>query len=533
MGVSSTWPQTESGSFADVSRAQLAFALAGMVFTVLTPTMDQAMGFSAMPRAIASLNGFARYSWPTTALLLTSTVAMPVFAKLSDLFGRKWFYLWSAAIYVVTLLACGAAGNLPIPLDGMNQLIFVRGLMGLGNGAIIVLRFTLVADLFPPSERGRYQGFLAAVSDVGFVVGPGLGGWITDHLSWRWAFYVNVPLAVLALVIVYFAVPDFRPRHVHRSIDWAGIATLCGWLVPLLLALTLVGRSSWSAPGIRGLIIASAVLLAGFLWIERRAMEPLLVLSLFRDPRIGLMSANFFLMGIGLFGVGVYLPLFVQGVLGASAAKSGVVFVQYGLALIAGNVIGGQLLSRTGKYRLFAIAGSGIAAIGLFLLSRMDGGTTQFELFRNTIICAIGFGILAPTYVVLVQNATPRAHMGVATGSTQFFRTIGGTLGLALFGTILLRLYHLHVDTLIPAGAPTALRQVFENPLQLVFARPHVETVFAGIANGPTLLATLLEGVRTGLASGLHSIFLFGAGIMALSFALNLLLRDAPVQKKS
>src|ERR1700692_230448 len=366
MGASSTAPPMESGSFADLSRTQLILALTGMVLTLLSTTMDQAIAIAALPRAIASLNGFARYSWPTTSLLLTSTIAMPVFAKLSDLYGRKWFYLSSTAILVASLVLCGAAGNLPVPLDGMNQLIVARGFLGIGNGAIIALTFTLVADLFKPSERGRYQGLLAAVSGVAYVAGPGLGGWITDHLAWRWAFYVDVPLGLIAIVVVYFTLPDFRPRLKRPSIDWAGIATLCGWLVPLLLALTWVGQSTWQASGIRALLLASAGLLATFLLVEKRAVEPLLALNLFRNRNIALMSANFFLMGISLFGVAVYLPLFHQGVLGASAAQSGVVFAQYALALMAGNVIGGQLLSRTGKSRVFAIGGAGLAASGLF-----------------------------------------------------------------------------------------------------------------------------------------------------------------------
>jgi predicted MFS family arabinose efflux permease len=303
--------------------------------------------------------------------------------------------------------------------------------------------------------------------------------------------------------------------------------------VPLLLALTWVGQSSWSEPRIRNLLIGSAVLLAAFLLVERRAAEPLLVLSLFRDRRISLMSVNFFLMGIGLFGAAVYLPLFVQGVLGESAAKSGLVMAQYTLSLMAGNLMGGQLLSRTGKYRLLAVGGAGLAACGLFLMSRMDGSTVQLVLLRNAIICGIGFGVLTPTYEVLVQNAAPREQLGVATGFTQFARTIGGTIGLSLFGTILLGLYHAHVDPLIPAGTPKTLAQVFDNPLLLVFTHPNLETAFSQVPNGRVLLTNLLEGVRTGLLSALHSIFLCAAGIMAITFFLSLLLRDVPAEKKS
>ena len=531
MGASSISPPIEGRSLGELSRTQVNLAVAGMVLTLLTAAMIQGLAITAVPRAIANLNGFPRYPWVTTSFLLTSTIAMPVFAKLSDLYGRKWLYVWSAVIFVLSLFLCGAAGSLPLPLDGMNQLIVATGLLGVANGAIIALTFTLVADLFPPSERGRYQGIMAAVFGVAFTVGPPLGGWITDHFSWRWAYRADIPLGILAIVVVYLALPDLRPQQprpqqVRRLIDWAGIITLSGWIVPLLLALTWVGQSSWSEPRIRNLLIGSAVLLAAFLLVERRAREPLLELSLFRDRRISLMSVNFFLMGIGLFGAAVYLPLFVQGVLAESAAKSGLVMAQYTLSLIAGNLIGGQLLSRTGKYRLLAVAGAGLAAGGLFLMSRMDGSTAQLVLLRNAIICGIGFGVLTPTYEVLVQNAAPREQLGVATGFTQFARTIGGTIGLALFGTVLLSLYHLHVDRLIPAATPKELAKIFDNPLLLVFTHPNLEGAFSQVPNGRVLLANVLEGVRNGLSSALHSIFLYAAGTMAVTFVLSLFLRE-------
>jgi EmrB/QacA subfamily drug resistance transporter len=514
----------EKVGLANITRNQRMLALTGVIATLLAVTLNQALSIPALPRAIAALNGFARYSWPTTSFLLTSTIAMPVFAKLSDMFGRKLFYLFATTIFLLSLFICGAAGNLPINLDGMSQLIVALGALGLGNGAITVLSFTLIADLFTPSERGRYQGILAAVSGVTYIVGPSLGGWITDHYSWRWVYYGDAPLAAIALLIAYFTLPDLWVGHVRRVIDWAGIALLCGWLVPLLLALTWVGQSSWSSPLIRSLLIVSFGLLAAFLVVEKRAAEPMLALGLFRVRRISLMSANFFLLGISLFGVAVYLPLFHQGVLGASAAKSGVVFAEYTLAIIAGSVIAGHLLSQSGASRLLAIVGAGLSMVGLILLSRMNGGTTKLELIINAAICGIGFGALTPTYEVLVQNVSPPEQMGVATGSTQFFRTIGGTIGLALFGTILLKLYHQHIDGLIPRGAPEALMQAFDNPLQLVFNRPNLETAFSQAADGKVLLATLLDGARVGLLSALHVIFLFGAGIMAISFLLNLFL---------
>jgi len=508
----------------------------GVALALLMAAMGQAIAISAMPRAIAGLDGFARYSWPTTSLLLTSTLAIPVFAKLSDLYGRKRLYLWSMATFTISLLLCGAAGDLPVPLSGMSQLIFVRGVQGVGNGAVIALSYTLVADLFPPSERGRFQGLLAAVSGVAYAAGPGFGGWVTDHFSWRWAFDADAPLGVAAIVVIYFSLPDFRPRVVpgvaRRVIDWAGIVTLCGWLVPLLLALTLLGQSSWSPTSIQALLIASAGFLVAFMLAEKRAEDPLLALDLFGDRNIAIMSANFFLLGISVFGVAVYLPLFVQGVLGESAARSGIIFAQYTLSLVAGNVIGGQFLSRTGKYRFLSVGGAALSMIGLFLLSRMDSGTSPIELLRNVIVSGIGFGTLNPTYEVVVQNATPVERMGVATGATRFFNMIGGAIGLALFGTVLLRLYHLQLDLVIPSGTPLALTHPFDNPLQLFFTRPNLETGFTQIANGRILLANLMAGARAGLLSALRYIFLIGASFMAVSFAMNLFLTDPPAQKE-
>ena len=517
-------------SAAHLGGKQLTSALAGIILPLLALNMIEGLAIVAMPRAVAALNGFDRYSWPSTSFLLTSTISMPVFAKLSDLYGRKWLYLFGATMAVAYALLCGAAGTLPILWDGMNQIVLASGLLGLGHGAVMVLSFTIVADLFPPLERGRHQGLLAAISILPFTVGPSLGGWITDHFSWRWAWYVNVPLGIVAIVAAAFLLPDFRPRRTHRRIDWAGIVALCGWITPLLLALAWAGASNWSAPLIRALLISSAVVLILFLLVEHRAAEPLLILNLFRDRRISLTSASIFLMGMGIYGAAVYLPLLLQGVLRASAAGTGVVFGEYVLATVAGNVIGGQLLSRTGWYRSLAMGGSALAALGLFLMSRLGGGATQSEVLGNVILCGIGLGVLTPTYEVLVQNAAPAGSMGVATGVTQFFRAVGGSIGLAIFSTILLRIYHTHVDHLIPQGTPAALKQAFDNPLQLVFKPPDLESAVSGVANGKGLVRSLLAGSRDGLMSAMQSIFFVNAVALAVSCLLNALTGKAQPQ---
>jgi MFS family permease len=522
----------EAGSFGPVSRAHLLLVMVGIVLPLLSLSMDEGFAISALPRALASLNGFDRYAWPSTAFLLTSTVAMPVLAKLSDLYGRKWLYLFSVVLSTTYPLLCGSAGTLPIPLGGVSQIIVASALFGLGHGGIMVLPFALVADLFPPSDRGRYQGILAALWTLPFAIGPGVSGWITDHWSWRWAFYVNVPLGVIAIAVIYLALPSARGRPTRCSIDWAGIATLLGWLLPLLLALTWVGDTGWSAPRIQVLLVASAVLLAIFLLVEMHAEEPMLLLTLFRDHRISLALWNIFLMGIAVYGMGTYLALDLQGVAGASAATSGVVFGVYILANVVGNVVSGRLLSGTARNRFLAIGGSGLAAIGLFLLSLMDSRMTQPEILLSAILSGVGFGVLLPTYEVLVQNASPAEAMGVATGVTQFCRSLGGAIGIAVFGSMLFSIYHSHVDHLIPSGAPEVLREAFNNPLQLVFARPNLDSALSQMANAEGIMRNLFEGARAGLLSAMHRIFLACAGALALSTILNLLLSGVPSRSR-
>jgi MFS family permease len=509
---------------AQLDRTQRILILTGVILPLLALSTEEGFAITAVPQAVAALNGFARYSWPSTSFLLTSTIAMPVFAKLSDLYGRKWFYLLGAALCIGYPLLCGSAGTLPVSPDGMTQIIVASGLLGLAHGSILVLSFTFVGDIFPPVERGRYQGLLAAVVSLPFTVGPSMGGWISDHTSWRWAFYVNAPICAASIAAGYIMIPDFRPNGARRPIDWAGIVCLCGWLVPLLLALTWGGESGWSSAPMPALLIGSALLLALFLLIERRAAEPLVVLGLFRDLRISVVSVSILLMGASVSGIALYLPLFLQGVLGASATRSGIVFGQFVLSIVAANLIGGSLLSRTRMHRVLTVGGSCLAAAGLFLFSRMDSNTTLIEILRNAIVCGVGLGVLMPTYEVLVQNAAPAEMMGVATGSTQFFRAVGGALGLATFGAMLVRIYHLHVDALIPKDTPTALKQAFDNPLQLVFSRPDLHAAVSQVANGEGVLRTLLATSRAGLSVAMHSIFSMCAAAMAISVVLNLVL---------
>lgn len=514
----------------NLTRRQLAGTLTGLLLTLLLAALDQTIVGTAMPRIIAQLNGFDRYPWVTTAYLLTSTIAVPIFAKLSDIYGRKWFFLAGNILFVAASAFCGGAGELPgIAGDGMTQLIVFRGIQGLGAGIAMGLLFTIIGDIFAPAQRAKYQGLFASVFGLASIFGPTLGGWITDQFSWRWTFYVNLPVGVIAAASIFFEFPYFRPQGVRRKIDWWGVITLTSGLVPLLLALTWVTDYGWGSERVLSLLAIAAVMLAGFLFAESRAVEPVLPLSLFRDRIIAVSSIAVFLFGFGMFGVIVYVPLFMQAVLGVSATRSGSLLTPLMLAFVVASMASGNIMSRTGRYRGLAVIGAGLATLGLYLMTAMDANTPQWVVIRNMIVAGIGMGIAQPIFTLAVQNVAPPAQMGAATASTQFFRSIGSTLGVAVFGSLLLTIYHERFRQIIPPGIPQRLMTAFDNPLQL--QRGDVGRL--GLQAGDfVLLQQVFANVRQALLAGLHSVFVMGTTLMVLAVIVNFFLREVPLRRK-
>jgi len=516
----------------NLTRRQLAGTLTGLLLTLLLAALDQTIVGTAMPRIIAQLNGFDRYPWVTTAYLLTSTIAVPVFAKLSDIYGRKWFFLAGTLLFVLASAYCGGAGQLSwIPGDGMTQLIVFRGIQGLGAGMIVGLLFTIIGDIFAPAERARFQGLFAAVWGLASIFGPTLGGWITDQFSWRWTFWVNLPVGVLAAAAILVEFPYFRPHGVRRRIDWWGVITLSSCLVPLLLALTWVTNYGWTSQRVLSLLVVAALMLAAFLFAEHRAAEPLLPLWLFRDRVIAVSAIAVFLLGIGMFGVILYVPLFMQGVLGISATRSGSLLTPLLVGAVVSSIAAGNIIARTGRYRMLAISGAALATVGMFLMAAMNASTTHTEVVRNMIIAGLGIGIMQPIYTLVVQNVAPYEQMGAATASTQFFRSIGATVGVAVFGSILLTRYHDSFQANIPAGTPARALDPFKEPLMLVQIRSQLEAIYSRQPYGLDLLHKLLSNVRVAVLDGLHYIFLAGAILMVIAVGANLLLRDVPLRK--
>jgi EmrB/QacA subfamily drug resistance transporter len=514
-----------------LTRPQLIGTLTGLLLAALLAAIDQTIVGTAEPRIIASLSGFDRYPWVATAYLLSSTLSVPIFASLSDIHGRKPFFMLGAILFVVTSALCGMSGTLTfLPIDGMGQLILFRALQGIGAGMVMGLLFTIVGDIFSPSERGRYVGLFSAVWGVASIFGPTLGGWLTDQWSWRACFWVNLPVGAIAVTAIAMEFPHMKPRAAARRLDWPGFATLIACVVPLLLALTWATQYGWGSTRVESLLAFAAVMLGAFIFVESRSSDPMMPLGMFRNPVISVCSICVFVVGMGMFGVIIYLPLFMQGVLGVSATQSGNLLTPLMLGAVTGSFVSGQTVSRTGQYKWIAVAGSILIAIGMILFARMDPATTRTYVAFGMVVAGLGMGLAQPVYTVAVQNVAQRHQMGTVTSSTIFFRSIGSTVGVAAFGSIMLTRYHQEFARTVPAKVPADLVMYFSNPLLLVQLRPQIEASIARTPGGLLVLRGLFAAVRSSLAAGLSRIFFWSAIVMSAAVVLHLMLRSVPLR---
>ena len=479
----------------------------GALLGLLLAALDQTIVATALPRIVADLHGLNHLSWVVTAYLLTSTVTVPLYGKLSDLYGRRRLFIVAIVLFLVGSALCGAA-------QSMDELVVFRALQGLGAGGLIPLTFVVIGDLFSPRERGRFQGLTGAVWAVAAVAGPLLGGVLTDSASWRWIFYINLPLGGLALVVIAtkMHLPFERREH---AIDYLGAVVLTSGAVALLLAAVWGGQNyPWSSGEIVGLFAAGALLVAAFLVVELRVPEPLIALALFRNSIFAVASVAGIVVGAVLYGALIYIPLFVQGVSGGSATNSGIALIPLSLGWVAASILSGQLISRIGRYRVFPIAGSVFLVVGFWLLTRINSATTTLTTTEDMLVVGVGLGLMVQTYLLAVQNAVAPSQMGVATASVQFFRSIGGTFGVAALGGVLTsRLAHE-----LPAELGAAAKRV--NP-QVVLRSP-------GTASA--IPPALVHGVRVALALSLHTVFEACLPLAALTVVTALLLRELPLR---
>ena len=438
-----------------VTKRERNFTLAGVMVALFLGALDQTIVATAMPKILQTLNGLNLYTWVVTAYLLASTSMIPIYGKLSDLYGRKVVVLIGVSVFLAGSVLSGQARS-------MTELIVFRALQGLGSAGIFSTAFTVVADIFPPAERGKYQGLFGAVFGTSSVVGPWLGGLLTDSLSWRWVFYVNMPIGLVALLFIILQMPALKPTLQKKvTIDWWGSVTLLVGIIPILLALSLGGQEfPWGSWQVIGLFALGAVGVLVFILVERRAKEPILPFDMFQNRTyvVGNIAA-LLIAGVGFFGAIVFLPIYMVVVVGVSASAAGLTVMPLTLGLVVSSFVSGQIVSRLGRYKLLLLVGSAIVIVGYFLMLGLTVSSNRWDVSWRMVILGVGLGPALPIYLLAVQNAVNPREIGAATGSSQFFRQIGSTIGVAVFGTILTTTLAVQLPKYMPAemrGSGTA-----------------------------------------------------------------------------
>ncbi len=507
---------------------QLAVAVTGVMLGLLLSALDGTIVGTAMPRVIADLGGLEHYAWVATVYLLGSTAAVPIFGKLSDLYGRKWFYVGGLLLFMLASALCGLS-------QSMVQLIAFRGLQGVAGGILAANAFAIIGDIFPPRERGKWQGVMGSVFGVASVIGPALGGWLTDGPGWRWVFYVNLPVGLIAVAVLLVGLPAIRP-HQPGPIDWWGAFTIVGATVPLLLAFSWGGTEyAWTSPQILGLLLLAVVMTIAFLFAERRAAEPIIALHFFQNRTFTVSVISMFLVGAGMVGAIMYIPLFVQGVIGASATESGTVMTPMMIALVGASTLGGQAISRVGRYKWASLSGLALMTVGLWLLTQMGVGTSRGDVVRNLVVLGLGIGLAMPTFTLAVQNDFPARDLGAVTAAVQFFRSIGATIGVALMGTLLTMRLTSGIASALPPRVAQALPQdalAALDPQALVSpeATKVLETQFAALPDGARLFVELMDALRLALATSVHDVFLVAAIVAGGGVVVALFLPEKPLR---
>ncbi len=521
------------------SRRDTILTMAGVLMVMLLASLDQTIVSTAMPRVIADLQGFDRYTWVSTAYLLTSTVMVPIYGKLSDLFGRKPIFLFGVVVFLIGSALSGAS-------QSMNQLIAFRAFQGLGAGALMPIAIAVVGDLFTPRERGKWQGVTGGVWGLSAIVGPTLGGWITQNSTWRWVFYVNLPIGIVALLVLIFLMPTLRGKAKQVSIDYIGAALLVLGTVPLLLGFTWAGNQyDWLSPQIIGIFTGSAIVLTTFViyeaLLERRGGQPIIEPSLFKNSIFTVSTIVTVIFGMGLFGSIFFIPLFVQGVVGTSATYSGLILTPLMLTSIIGSIVSGQLVSRLGKYKWIAIFGMLVSVAGTALLLRLNVNSGNNDVLLAMLVLGLGMGFGMALYTLVVQNAIPN-KLGQATSALVFFRSIGGTIGLAAMGSIMTSAYLPGFKNALPAAvkqlaaiqpAVGKFLAVFNNPQVLLSPDVKAQMLAKAAANGPRgviLFNQIIEAVKTGLAQGIHNVFVLSLGLMIAGLVAVFFLKEIPLR---
>ena len=485
-------------------RQPVKLIFAALMLVLLLASLDQTIVSTALPTIAGDLHDLQHLSWVVTAYLLASTVVGPLYGKLGDLYGRKVVLQTAIVIFLVGSALCGISGD-------MAELIAFRGLQGLGAGGLMVTTIAVVGDIIPPRERGRYQGYFGSVFGISTVVGPLIGGFLVDDLSWRWIFYVNLPIGVLAFLVIG-AVFHSRSEKVKHRIDYLGAAVLAGSLSGIVLFASLGGTTyPWASWESFVMIVGGVVLLVVFPFVEHRAAEPILPLGLFRNRIFDVTSAIGFIVGLALFGAITFLPLYLQVVKGHSAKVAGLLLTPMMAGLLVTSIVSGNLITRFGRYKPFPIAGTAIMTVGVLLLSRLSVSMPTWQTSLFLAVLGFGLGMVMQVLVLAAQNAVDYRYLGVATSGSTLFRQVGGSIGVAVFGAIFANEFGKQLARRMPPGVhlPAAV-----NPTVVKHLPPAAHTLY-------------IESVT----SALRPVFVAAAGVTVVAFLLTWLLREIPLRK--
>jgi len=502
--------------------------LGAIMLGLFLSALDQTIVGPILPKVVTSLQGGDYYTWVATSYLLTSTVTVPIYGKLSDLFGRKPMLLLGIGLFLVGSALSGLSQN-------MWELIVFRGIQGLGAGSLFPISLAVIGDLFTPRERGKYQGLFGAVFGIAFLVGPYIGGALTDNFTWHLVFFVNVPIGLVALFVIWRLLPTIRREDAANAIDWWGVFTFSAGIVPILIALTNAENGDWGSPGVWGLSLIGFVFLAIFVWIESRAAEPMIPLHLFRVRTFSVSMIAVFTAMFGFFGAVYFLPLWFQVVKGASATASGYYLFPFLIGLIASSVVSGFAVSRTGRYKWLVVASLVMAGLGIGLMTNIRAETSDPMLWLWMVIAGIGIGPTMAVYTIIVQNAVRLDELGAATADLTLFRQMGGVVGLTLSFTLFRNF--LSWDTIrtqvIAAGAPAAAVPTTAPP----GFDPAALTNVGGSA--PAFMTQIPAQLQGAFVSGMHEAFSIalgnslwlGAGAMVLAVVSTMFLHELPLRQ--
>ncbi len=505
-------------------------ATVGVMLALLLAALDQTIVGTALPRIVAELNGLDRYSWLITGYLVASTVVVPIAGKLGDLFGRKPFLIAGMVGFVAASALCGLSQD-------MTELILFRIIQGLFGGMLFASAFTVLGDIYPPAERARIQGLFGGVFGLASIIGPVVGGFLTDNLGWRWVFYANLPVGLLGVLVVAGFLPFVRTKASWRDIDFIGSAALAAGLIPVLVALSVAKDQGWTSLEVLGLLGFGAAMLVAFFVIEQRVKEPIVPFQLFKNRAFAVSMLVGFFAALGMFGTIIFVPLETQGVLGVSVTNSGLLLTPMMLGLIVASVVTGNLMPRIKRYHYLGTIGLGLMMVGMYLMAQTTRSTSQSSITLDIVLIGLGLGATMPLYINAVQSALPMRYLGVGTSQIQFWRNVGGTVSSAILGSILAqRLPGAIAAQVAKVNLPPAFKTVMGSSASNPNALLDPAKIAAAKTKLPAQLFPLFDqaihAVRDALAASLHDLFLIAVALSAIALIASLFMPDVPLRAR-